>query len=271
MGELQLGVRWTIGDVSAEGFEALRLSIWGCHRIFGDAASYAVCFNGIRRELLSEALGALPCQLELHDSTLELPLWLRERLAPNLGQGVAWKFAPLHMFEERHELSLDNDCILWDMPAALREWLARRDSCLIAEDVRAGFGIFSQDCGGAPRNSGIRGVPPHYPLRRVLMELLSRHAERLQSELDEHGLQVAAMSHVRPAGVVRLDEVSICSPFPPHLQVLGSCGAHFVGLNARELPWSYYGRPASELTREHWQYHLPELYQRVGLPPSAAV
>jgi hypothetical protein len=30
-----LGIRWTLGDVSAEGFDALRLSILGAHRIFG--------------------------------------------------------------------------------------------------------------------------------------------------------------------------------------------------------------------------------------------
>jgi hypothetical protein len=170
MGEVDPGVRWTIGDVSVEGFEALRLSSWGCHRVFGNSASYVVCYNGIERELLREALGELPCEVELHDSGLEVPLWLRERLAPNLAEGVAWTLAPLHMFDSRHERSLDNDCILWDMPAALCEWLARRDSCLIAEDVRAGC-----------------------------------------------------------------------------------------------------GRPASALTRAHWQHHRPELYERVGLPAPRAV
>lgn len=38
----RVGVRWTIGDVSDEGFEALRLSVWGAFRLFGEDAVYAV-------------------------------------------------------------------------------------------------------------------------------------------------------------------------------------------------------------------------------------
>ena len=37
-----LGVRWTIGDVSDAGFEALRYSIWSMWKLFGDNAKYAV-------------------------------------------------------------------------------------------------------------------------------------------------------------------------------------------------------------------------------------
>ena len=33
--EYRLGVRWTTGDASARGFEALRLSLWGAFRLFG--------------------------------------------------------------------------------------------------------------------------------------------------------------------------------------------------------------------------------------------
>jgi hypothetical protein len=53
--------------------------------------------------------------------------------------------------------------------------------------------------------------------------------------------------------VVTLDEVTICSPFHPHLPHLGRCGAHFVGINVRRIPWSYYGPPATEVRLKHWQ------------------
>lgn len=42
-----LGVRWTIGDVRAEGFEALRLSVRSAHRSFGEAAAYTMCVDTI--------------------------------------------------------------------------------------------------------------------------------------------------------------------------------------------------------------------------------
>jgi hypothetical protein len=35
---MTLAIRWTIGDVSPLGFVALRLAIYGAHRMFGDGA-----------------------------------------------------------------------------------------------------------------------------------------------------------------------------------------------------------------------------------------
>jgi hypothetical protein len=61
--------------------------------------------------------------------------------------------------------------------------------------------------------------------------------------------------------------VTICSPFWPHRDSLGRCGAHFVGLNARDLPWSYDGRPASDVTRENWERLAPEIYARIDIAP----
>src|SRR6266540_4978132 len=66
-----------------------------------------------------------------------------------------------------------------------------------------------------------------------------------------------------PVHVVRLDEVTICSPFPPHLPGLGSCGAHFVGLNAKTLGLSFEGRPAEAWTREFFEGYRPAIEARV--------
>ncbi|HEU0054126.1 MAG TPA: hypothetical protein VFQ39_13160, partial [Longimicrobium sp.] len=83
---------------------------------------------------------------------------------------------------------------------------------------------------------------------------------------DEQGLQVAAVSRLKPPAVVSVEEVTICSPFWPHLPHLGRFGAHFVGLNEHDLPWDYYGRPAIECVREHWRRHRDEVHARVGFP-----
>jgi hypothetical protein len=85
----------------------------------------------------------------------------------------------------------------------------------------------------------------------------------LSSELDEQGLQVAALRETQPH-VVKIEEVTICSPFPPHLNYLGRCGAHFVGLNMREIPWEFRGRPAIEVLRERWWRFRPAIEERVA-------
>src|SRR4051812_28383363 len=56
----QLGIRWTIGDVSDRGFHALRLSIQGAWRLFGADARYAVCVNTLPLEVVRARTGAVP-------------------------------------------------------------------------------------------------------------------------------------------------------------------------------------------------------------------
>ena len=68
-------------------------------------------------------------------------------------------------------------------------------------------------------------------------------------------------------------DVTICSPFPPHHLALGRCGAHFVGINAKQLD-----RPGrdknvdiddTENFREHWRRHRHRLFELVELAPPA--
>jgi hypothetical protein len=264
----RLGVRWTIGDVSLSGFEALQASIWGAYRVFGPSASYAVCVNSVPLATAQRRAGTVPAEVVWRAVDTEVPGFLRERFDAAMAEGVGWKFAPLQLFPDRFELALDNDCILWEVPNAIRLWLDGDDPdlCVVAEDVRPCFGIFAPFCGPAPRNSGIRGLPPGFDLRGALSSMLDRVPGILSSELDEQGLQIAAVSQGKPPLVVSVDEISICSPFPPHLPNLGRCGAHFVGLNAKRFSWSYEGVPAEQHVRAHWHRHREEVRRRVGVP-----
>jgi hypothetical protein len=158
------------------------------------------------------------------------------------------------------------------MPDAIARWLDGEPrepapAFALAEDVRPCFGRFAPHCGEAPRSSGIRGLPPGFDSRPRSPTSSPGERGPLASELDEQGLQVAALARAGRNAIVRVDEVSICSPLPPHLPGLGRCGAHFVGLNARALRWAYEGRPASELVREHWSRRPDRIYALLGLTP----
>jgi hypothetical protein len=269
-----VGVRWTLGDVSDRGFEALRLSIFGAFKLFGDAARYAVCVNSIPLRRAREQTGALPVEVDWHDATDLMPGFLRERFDRKMAEGVGWKLAPLRLFPDRHEISLDNDCILWSMPDAVKQWLAgsQPGRCLMAEDVKTCFGQFASLCSPEPRNAGLRGLPPGFDLDSALRDALNKieselgRRVQLSSELDEQGLQTAALSLQVPPLAVILDDVTICSPFHPHRPHLGRCGAHFVGLNARHIPWRYYDRTADDCMTSHWHRHRAGLYERTGAP-----
>lgn len=264
-----LGIRWTTGDVSERGFEALRLSIHGACNVFGSQTRYVVYVNSMPVEEARRRTGAVPAAVEWRPAPREIPPILRAHLDSHMAEGVAWKLLPLRTFPDRLELALDNDVILWREPEAIRLWRTERpDACVVAADVTASHGAFSELCGPEPRNSGIRGIPPDFDLERALAQVLQRVPVRLSSELDEQGMQIAALSLNRPPLVVPTSEVTICSPFHPHQFHLGTCGAHFVGINARALPWKYYDRPATEVRVEHWMHHLPELHRRLTLTPA---
>lgn len=275
-----IGIRWTMGDVSARGFAALRLSIWGAWNIFGPRAAYAVCVNTVCGDEARERTGPVPDAVSWRDATGELPGFLAAAFGAGMAEGVAWKLAPLRLFPERHEISLDNDCILWELPPSMAAWLAGAGgpaACLMAQDVRACYGRFAPQCPAQACNAGIRGLPPGFDLDAALREAIARCRREangpavFRSELDEQGLQAAALSLAGPLEIVPLEQVTICSPFAPNLPYLGSCGAHFVGLNARHIAWDYYGRPADDCMSEHWQRHLPELVLRTLSPADAGL
>ena len=266
----ELGIRWTIGAVNGRGFEALRLSIWGAFHLFGGRARYAVCVNTVPVAEARARTGGLPVPVRWVQADDLVPDWLRACFDEAMGEGTGWKFAPVRMFEDVRELALDNDCILWAEPDALSGWLEHPESFLLAEDVRRCVGAFDALCSSSPRNSGIRGVPASFDLEGAFRRVLAAFPVRFTSELDEQGLQIATLERTGRLHVVSTEDVSICSPFWPHQPSLGRCGAHFVGLNARALPFRYYGRPASEWVAENWERHLPALRARVGLPGQPA-
>jgi hypothetical protein len=117
-------VRWTIGRVRREGFEALGLSIAGLHRIFGDDAEYIVCVNNIPLAEAQARTGYTRVNVCWLDVTAEFPVWMREYFGSGMAEGVGWKFAPIRLGPQRHELALDNDCIIWELPDGIRRWIA---------------------------------------------------------------------------------------------------------------------------------------------------
>ncbi len=260
-----LAIRWTIGDVNPRGFAALRLSVWGAWRLFGASARYRIHLNTLRVDQALACTGELPTAVEWEEVRPELPACLTEHLDRGMAEGVAWKLVPLRAFPDDHELALDNDVVLWDIPPAMADWLDGRTRFLLAEDVRASFGQFADLCGDRPLNTGVRGLPPGFDLGAALAGVLARRPILLSSELDEQGLQVAALLAAGSTGVVPVEDVTICSPFPPHLAHLGRAGAHFVGLNTRRLGFQWYGTPAEIIRAQHWDAHLQEVSRRVGL------
>ena len=119
-----LAVRWTVGDVSDAGFEALGLSIHGAVRLFGPEARYDVCVNSLAVEETRRRTGPVPDGVAWRAVAGELPGSLRPFLDAGMSEGTAWKLVPLRLHADAFELALDNDVVLWRPPEAIRRWLA---------------------------------------------------------------------------------------------------------------------------------------------------
>src|SRR5205814_9388016 len=136
-----------------------------------------VCCSWLRLGVARAGLADGACGVRLLSVTREdVPSSLRTAFDSTMAEGVAWKLAPLRVFPDLWEISLDNDCILWDLPDGMRRWLHSADQrqCLLAEDARALYGQLTLFCGPEPRNQGIRGLLPHLPLEQALPQLV-RH------------------------------------------------------------------------------------------------
>ena len=262
-----LVVRWTVGNVSRQGFEALRWSLLGASQLFDAAARYVVCVNTVPARTAAALVGSLPVDVEwLPVSSAEMPAFIRDRLDANLAEGVGWKFAPFRIDQDAFELSLDNDCILWEMPDAVRQWLDHGARPLIAEDVRACFGQFGERCGSAPRNSGIRGLPPRWPFEEDVQDVLELAGRPLASETDEQGLQVAAITLRTAPFLVRTTDVTICSPFRPHQPYVADAGAtSSESIRSRSRGPTTAG-PALEVLHDHWRRLRATLAARIDDP-----
>jgi len=255
-------IRWTIGDVSSRGIEALSLSIAGARKIFEGNARYVVCVNTIPALEIAGHVTGMGAGVEWLQADAELPSWLKEYLDPGMAEGVAWKFAPVDIAPDLPTLALDNDVVLWDMPPSVRQWLEDGDSLLIAEDVRSCYGNFAPWCVTEPRNSGIRGTPAGFPIEEKLQKMLARSQRSIRSETDEQGLQVSMITREKHR-VVSLEEVSICGYFRPHQLRLGSCGAHFVGVNARKLPFEWNGLSGETYVHDFWDSMKPQVLGQI--------
>lgn len=251
----------------------LRLSIACAFRLFGPSAAYLVCVNSLPASEAQARTGPLPVAVEWREVTrADLPAVLHPYFDHTVIEGMGWKLVPLRTFPDRYELALDNDCMLWDLPEGMRQWLTSSSAALFAEDVDRCLGSFDPLCPPGSFNAGIRGLPPGVDLKDSLRDVLeaAHHLAggnlQLSSEIEEQGLQAAAIWRMDPVFLVRTTEVSICLPFWPRSPELGTCGAHFVGMNARHIPWNYYDRPADLWLADHWARHRPALYERARLP-----
>jgi len=224
---MSLIVRWQIGSFGEPSWRALRLSVVLMQRLVPEAHFVIV------------HQGPIPLIGQLCGATY-------------YGQDNLYshgRFARPHAewFDgTQHELTLENDHIMWTIPPGMQRWLAREDATLAWLVDWDYYGNYAERVGGFRACPGMYGLPPglHMPAPPI---------EERGDDQAEQGFVAAWLQEHPPHEIVTHDEVSCYMPNHDILKhthsKVGMCGVHLAGLNRG---WSPGGEQVlAELERKY--------------------
>jgi len=219
--------RWTIGDASQAGYEALYLSIASFQHLYPDA-KIVICHNCPINNL--ETIVARFPTAKFHDQSQ----YLQSRCPP---MGVAWKLYPPRLAPDDHEICIDNDVILLDRIPEIDTFL-QGDCTLLLEGSSRNYGRFETYVPpGYCINSGVYGMPPKFNFQKYVnfysgdqWEVNAFGPHAASKTFDEQGLVAIALLSYRKFAIIKETSVTNCET---HL--IQGKGLHFVGVNRSQF------------------------------------
>ncbi len=217
-------IRWSLGPGSAAGQLVLIRSISLLRGLFGNSVDYIVCHNQLAQSQLSFLQDTGVFLFDQEHARFSLPF------EP---ANVAWKLYPPRLRPASHELFIDNDILLWQIPQPIHDFLLT-DAVVYTHGLFRAYGGFAESVPvHANINTGIFGVPPLFDLGKYLVSLMEASSSQLWLDrFDEQGM-VSSILALHPRQLeISLDDVSICHD---GARPAARCGHHFVSINSGDL------------------------------------
>lgn len=216
-------IRWTVGDVSDQGFDCLRHSIKRIVDMYGSKDfEYFVCYNGSSKKKIDirQKNVALIDQEQFANS---LPIH------PSNKFGVCWKLYPPRLDSSKFEIFIDNDVVL-HKKIEFEDW---QDGCFISEAIKRSYGSFDKRIKSlAQMNSGFFGIPPRFDFGHELSDRIVKFSINWDdSYFEEQGLVAHVISN-QPHFMFGIKEIGIA--INNSHDFVGKYGTHFIGLNKGE-------------------------------------
>jgi hypothetical protein len=200
-------IRWQIGPFGEMSWRALNLSIRLMQRIEPNADLFVVHQGDVR-------IGTPGVNYFLQDNLYSHGRFERP-YAEYLGPA-------------RHEMTLENDHIMWELPPAWERWKSRSDATLAWIVDWDYYGNYAERVGGFRACPGMYGTPPGVVMPPPPIE------ERGDDQA-EQGWVASWLREHPPHEIVTHDEVSAYMPNHDILRHthshLGTHGVHLPGLN----------------------------------------
>jgi len=216
-------VRWTIGDVSKEGFLILHYSIKSFIDLYKDQFDYFVCYNNIEESKLSK-IKKFPVTF------INQINYINEIKIKPILNNPCWKLYPPRLDLKRHEIFVDNDLIVYKKIPVIDKFLKEKDLLFISEAIMRSYGNFS-DYITIPENlnTGIFGLYPNFDFKIKINNIIkNKKVITWKNHLDEQGL-VSLIFQDYNFELIDLNQIYVC-----HKNFnlkKGKYGVHFVGLN----------------------------------------
>lgn len=218
-------VRWTIGNVSNQGFKCLKHSIDNFIRLYGDKFDYYVCYNNIKKEKLN-FLNELPINfLNQHEYVDEI------KLKPS--EHPCWKLFPPRIKNNIHEIFIDNDLVLYKKLPIINKFLKSKDLLIITEANNRAYGSFDKFIFLKSKlNTGLFGLYPNFNFKNKINKFINKfELEKWEDHCDEQGLVACIFQKENFALIPKKKLLAGRAKLPLKRKL---CGIHYIGINRNE-------------------------------------
>lgn len=214
-------IRWTIGDVSEQGFNALNISIRNWKKLYEDQFDIFVCYNNISIKKIEHIKGVEFINQEDYKDSL---------IIPPLDGNPSWKLYPPRLKKECYEIFIDNDLIFSKRMPLIDDFLKDK-FFFITEGLKRGFGFFDNLVKNKNNlNSGLFGLTPFYDFKKELETSIKETGfEKWNDFFDEQGC-VAYTINKQNYKMISLLQIGLCNERSPGYTE-GEYGTHFVRIN----------------------------------------
>ncbi len=222
-------LRWTIGPVHPLGFKILKHSVHTFKKIYKNEFDYIICHNQLtnqQKEIINTI--NIPNYEQFHSQEMEFK-----------PHDVAWKLYPPRLAQDRHEVWIDNDVVIYDRIKELDKFLTEINSTFATTGLKRNFGRYDSNVPeNLKLNSGFFGLPPNFDLSQKIKEIQKNDHKRFWSNrYDEQGLVAFIITEFPKYYMIPLETISISL----HKFVPASKGSHFAGINqGHAIPWNEY-------------------------------
>ena len=219
-------IRWTISNVTKQGFSCLKKSIKSFVDCYGENFDFYICYNNIAKPEINLNIDVK---------------FIKQESAILEGSGSIWKYTPARINISKKELFIDNDIVFIRKNNKILNFL-NNDSFLICEDDVQYFGRFQHLFNKYEKfNAGLLGFPSGFDLEANIIKIWKEHGS-LQNidSADEQGLISLLIKSQLSFSVLNKEDILILHPdgvlknnnsYSPMCNWLNHDIYHFVELN----------------------------------------